>query len=173
MQTYRLIVTCFSIPRNSQVPPFGFVVHVGIYCWYHSSDVERKNRCTAYFMTEIIRETMKQAPRRCRNFLAEVIYPALGPSPARAISRILTKDRSLTDTILLNITMGFVAQLMATCPYMVDNAQSAEILLMAMATITQRYLCQYHEPEEYEPYPPDELLKKRSQINLAIFHTIW
>lgn len=166
-------MTCLSVSRGSQAPPFSFAVHVGIYCWYHSSEVERKNCYAPWSVSGILRETMKRTPHKCENFMEEVILPVLGPSPAKGISRILTKERWLTNTVMLRMMMEFLGMLLSICPSIVEDVQAAESLLMALATVTQGYLCQYHEMEEYGPHSQIGLARMRTQTSLAVFHTIW
>lgn len=80
-------------------------------------------------------------PGWCRSFATEVIYPVMGPSPTKAISRLLKKDRGLTNAALLEITVDFLTVLIALCPFIAQDVQDAEELMMAMATAAQRLHC--------------------------------
>lgn len=99
----------------------------------------------------------------------EVIYPALGPSPVKAISRILRNDKWLAGTSLLRITVDLVALLVALCPFIVKDSRDTEVLLVALATAAQRHQC--HEIVENSDIT-EQLPLARSQISMLILHTI-
>lgn len=142
MQTELNIHTPYAIFRpESPVPPFTFVVHISIYCWYYSSDNDRKTFGLPCWLSPILDNMTESDPEWCRSFATEVIYPVMGPSPTKAISRLLKKDRGLTNAALLEITIDFLTVLIALCPFIAQDVQDAKELMMAMATAAQRLHC--------------------------------
>ena len=149
--------------------PFGFVIHIGIYCWCHSTDAERNTHGLPNDITAILNNTNVDVPGWSRDFATEVIYPALGPSPVNAISRILRKDKWLAGTSLLKVTVDLVALLVALCPFIVKDSRETEVLLMALAAVAQRHQC--HEIVGNNNIT-EQLPLKRSQISMVILHVI-
>ena len=159
---------CLFRPE-SPVSPYGFVVHISIYCWYHSSDGDRKTYGLPCWMSRTL-DRIPEGPDSewSRSFATEVIYPVLGSSPTKAISRILKKDQGLTNAGLLGITLDFVVILISLCPFIVQGTQDAEVLLMALATAAQRLRCRGLEDEDItEPTP-----QKHSRVSLDMLCVI-
>ena len=168
-----LIITFALFLRPSLEPPFSFVVHVGIYCWYHSSDTERSTHGLPSYISPILRGTqMSMRDLACRrNFAMEVIYPALGPSPVKAITRILRKDRWLAGAPLMTVTLDLV---MCLCPFIIQDSRDTEVLLTALALVARRHQCQpcYEMVEINDTTGPEHHLLELSRISVAIFDII-
>ena len=144
-----------------------FVVHLGIYCWYRSSEKERRSYGLLCWISQIL-DPVVYNPEWCRNFAEEAIYPTLGPSPTDAIGYILRTDRGLTRTRLLRITMEFLVQLVALCPFIIKDTRDAEVLLTALATVAQRHHCYRSENDDIVGPPQPEDIPRISMGMLAI-----
>ncbi|KAI0085833.1 hypothetical protein BDY19DRAFT_395134 [Irpex rosettiformis] len=153
--------------RSSPTPPLTFVVHVGFYCWFHSTNAERKFHGMASYVGSILE---KAEPAKCKAFGRETVRSVLGPQPAGAIGRILRTDDGLTDTTLLKVTVDLVGMLICADASIVKNALDLKMMLRALAMTGQRHICRCHEDRGLSP---DILDKNRQYTSMTILKIIW